>query len=164
MLYTSCSHIRHSKSLTTPVTIYVVGQGNRIRNASFIFYLLFACSGHTTETTITQHMHAYRKLIRNGRCHIQVHGTTGCGKSRQVPSVTAEEVSYLGQTIVLTTSTVDVTGMHKDAWVKSCYRMGDRLLGGENINRFHCQFFNVLSCVWLFELQMTQWYRGTCVC
>ena len=108
-------------------------------------------------------MLAYRKLIRNGRCHIQVHGTTGCGKSRQVPSVTAEEVSYRGQTIVLTTSTVDVTGMQHDAWVPSCYRMGDRLSGGENIHRFHCQFFNVLSCVWFFELQMIQWYRGTCL-
>ena len=79
-----------------------------------------------------------RKLIHKDCRHIQVHGTTGCGKSRLLPSVVAEEVHLQGQTLVLTTSTVDVTGMQKDAWESSCYRMGDGRYGGDDERGSHC--------------------------
>ena len=90
------------------------------------------------KTTIAKHIPELRKLIRKGCRHIQVHGTTGCGKSRLLPSVVAEEVHLQGQTLVLTTSTVDVTGMQKDAWKSSCYRMGDGRYGGDEERVSHC--------------------------
>ena len=91
-------------------------------------------------------MPALRHLVRAGCRHIQIDATTGSGKSRQVPSVVAEEMfweSYRfsdSRLLVLTTSTVDVTGMQKDARCESCYRMGDGMKGGEPFHRSHGQF------------------------
>ena len=95
-------------------------------------------AGLSQETTIAKHMSELRRLIRNGCRHIQVHGTTGCGKSRLLSWVVAEQVHRQGQTLVLTTSTVDVTGMQKDAWKSSCYRMGDGRYGGDDERGSHC--------------------------
>ena len=97
-----------------------------------IRYLFFIWPGRPQQTTIAKHMPELRKLIRNGCRHIQVHGTTGCGKSRLLPSIVAGQVHKQGQTLVLTTSTVDVTGMQQDAWESSCYRMGDGRYGGDD--------------------------------
>ena len=87
-----------------------------------------------------------QRLLRAGYCHIQVDGTTGSGKSREVPSVVSEEMFWESERfsdsrlLVLTTSTVDVTGMQKAAWCASCYRMGGGIEGGEHFDRSHCQF------------------------
>ena len=103
-----------------------------------IRYLFFIWPGRPQQTTIAKHMPELRKLIRNGCRHIQVHGTTGCGKSRLLPSIVAGQVHKQGQTLVLTTSTVDVTGMQQDAWESSCYRMGDGRYGGDDESGSHC--------------------------
>jgi hypothetical protein len=103
-----------------------------------ILYLFFIWPGRAQKTTIAKHIPDLRKLIRKGCRHIQVHGTTGCGKSRILPSIVAEEVQLQGKTLVLTTSTVDVTGMQKDAWLSSCYRMGDGRYGGDDESGSHC--------------------------
>ena len=87
-----------------------------------------------------------RRLLRAGYRLLQVDATTGSGKSREVPSVVSEEMFWESnrfsdsRLLVLTTSTVDVTGMHKDAWRASCYRMGGGIEGGEPFDRSHGQF------------------------
>jgi len=87
-----------------------------------------------------------RRLLRAGYRHMQVDATTGSGKSREVPSVVSEEMFWESnrfsdsRLLVLTTSTVDVTGMHKDTWCASCYRMGGGIEGGEPFDRSHGQF------------------------
>ena len=87
-----------------------------------------------------------QRLMRAGWLHIQIDASTGSGKSREVPSTVSEEMFWESdrfddsRLLVLTTSTVDVTGMQKDAWVASCYRMGDGIEGGEPFHRSHGQF------------------------
>ena len=56
------------------------------------------------------------------------------GKSRLVPFAIASELPDYEKLLVLTTSTVDVIGMHNDTCKKcpSCYRMGHKREGGVN--------------------------------
>ena len=79
-----------------------------------------------------------RRWLRNGCHHFQVNSVTGSGKSREVPSVVAEEIR--GKLLVLTPSTVDVTGMQEDARLPSCFRMGSGIQGGESFYRSNDQF------------------------
>ena len=79
-----------------------------------------------------------RRSLRNGCLHFQVDSVTGSGKSREVPSVVAQEVR--GKLLVLTPSSVDVNGMQQDARLPSCFRMGGGIEGGETFFRSNCQF------------------------
>ena len=79
---------------------------------------------------LEKHLAALRQLLKKGVLHVQVHSATASGKSRLLPSEMAYRLPGRGKLLVLTTSTVDVTGMHADASVRSCFRMGRRKGGG----------------------------------
>lgn len=94
-------------------------------------------------------MPTLKRMIRNGSNHIQVDAVTGSGKSRLLPMTVAETIEQLhgwgwkhGKTLVLTPSTVDVTGMWEHAKAKgipSRYCMGCGRTGGLEQSRSHEQ-------------------------
>ena len=80
---------------------------------------------------LVRHIHKLRGLVTAGARHVQVHAATASGKSRLIPSETANLLPEQEKLLVLTQSTVDITGIQADAWIPSCYRMGRGRAGGK---------------------------------
>ena len=94
-------------------------------------------------------MPTLKSMILTGRNHIQVDAVTGSGKSLLLPMTVAQTIEQVhgwgrtyGKTLVLTPSTVDVTGMWEHAkaeGILSRYCMGCGRTGGLEQSRSHEQ-------------------------
>ena len=89
---------------------------------------------------LRRHLPAFRRLLSNGARHVQVDSATASGKSRLIPSEAAALLPRGEKLLVLTPSTVDVTGMQTDATCPSCFRMGGQRKGGDPWNRSRIVF------------------------
>ena len=98
---------------------------------SFAVHSILAAlpGGSDGELGLARYMPTLRGYIKNGKENIMIDAVPASGKSRLVPSAIVSELPDYEKLLVLTTSTVDVIGMHNDTCKKfpSCYRMGHKL-------------------------------------